>query len=617
MSNARATMPLQHKVSMTLMVLVAAFILVSYGILRGVIAPAFDDLELTSAEADLKRAEQAIQRDLEQLQAVTADWAPWDDMWNYATGRYPGFVKSNLDRPTLENLGLDVLVIYDAQRRMLWGQLLVDGEEQVVEQLDAFNPAHVDSLPLSTHTDPDAGTAGILATTAGPMIISSSPILMSDDSGPIAGAVVMGQRLTDERLARLRERTGVEINWSFDGGKFEIARFAVDEQAVTGSMSIRDIHGRPLMRLETRTPRRISALGSQTINAALLFLMLAGVLVTAFVWLMLRGSILAPIEALSAHVAELRKSGDLSRRLKMRRRDEIGALAGEFDGLTDALIDARKALLDQSFKAGKADTAAEVLHNIRNAMTPMINGVERLRKSARSADRLHVTEATEQLADPEVTPERREKLLAYIDASFEHLARVGDDAQDDLNIVASQARQIEGILSDQEKFSNARPVVETLEIEELLGEAANVIPKEDAEHVDLTLDQSLRDVRVAAHRIGLLQVMGNLILNAYESIKRHGENEGHIALAASSELVDDKNMVRLSVRDNGTGFDSETGRQIFQRGFTSKTKDETTGLGLHWCANAVAGMGGRIIADSGGEGRGAEFHVLLPAAQGG
>jgi signal transduction histidine kinase len=81
--------------------------------------------------------------------------------------------------------------------------------------------------------------------------------------------------------------------------------------------------------------------------------------------------------------------------------------------------------------------------------------------------------------------------------------------------------------------------------------------------------------------------------------------------------VDDKPMVQLTVRDNGGGFDEDAGSRIFQRGFTSKPTGETTGLGLHWCANAVASMGGRIFAESLGAGEGAEFHVLLPAVQGG
>ena len=109
--------------------------------------------------------------------------------------------------------------------------------------------------------------------------------------------------------------------------------------------------------------------------------------------------------------------------------------------------------------------------------------------------------------------------------------------------------------------------------------------------------------------------MGNLILNAYESIQRASEKKGQIFLSAKPELVEDQAMVRLTVRDNGTGFEGDAKTKVFQRGFTSKGEGDTTGLGLHWCANAVAGMGGRISAESDGAGKGAKFHVLLPIAQ--
>ena len=111
--------------------------------------------------------------------------------------------------------------------------------------------------------------------------------------------------------------------------------------------------------------------------------------------------------------------------------------------------------------------------------------------------------------------------------------------------------------------------------------------------------------------------MGNLILNAYESIQRSGIAAGQISLVATDELVGERPMVRVTVSDNGSGFDNDVRERIFQRGFTSKTQGDANGLGLHWCANAVAGMGGRIFAESDGQGHGAEFHVLLPAAQGG
>jgi len=75
-------------------------------------------------------------------------------------------------------------------------------------------------------------------------------------------------------------------------------------------------------------------------------------------------------------------------------------------------------------------------------------------------------------------------------------------------------------------------------------------------------------------------------------------------------------MIRLVVSDTGSGFDESTGDHLFTRGFSSK-EGNLSGLGLHWCANAIAAMGGRIQAESEGPGHGAEFHVLLPAAQGG
>lgn len=110
--------------------------------------------------------------------------------------------------------------------------------------------------------------------------------------------------------------------------------------------------------------------------------------------------------------------------------------------------------------------------------------------------------------------------------------------------------------------------------------------------------------------------MGNLILNAYESIERSDAADRRIGLRAQEETVGEKKMVRLTVSDTGCGFDSATSEKIFQRGFSSKDGN-LSGLGLHWCANALAAMGGRLQAESDGPGRGAEFHVLLPAAQGG
>jgi sensor domain CHASE-containing protein len=629
MSNIKAKRSLQRKVSLRLSVAMAVFTIGVFLILRSVITPAFEELEISAAHSDLIRAEQAIQTDIDNLVAITLDWAPWNDMYEYVSGRNPGFQRSNLDRSTLSNLGLDMLAIYELGGRLKWAELHVDGENQPIEDLGLLDGDSPSANLRTSHATRDKATVGIVDTEFGPMIISSQPILRNDNSGPVAGALVMAQFLNESRLDRLRERTEVDMEWMLveqyvvDGERelsdipLGLLPVRLADELVTNCVVLADVLGNPYLLVSSKTPRVITSLGQQTVSAALLFLVAAGVLIMVMLWYFMKSTIIGPIEVLTGHMNKVRKSGDLSDNLNLDSDDEIGLLASQYDKLNSEVHETRAALLQQSFKAGKADTAAEVLHNVRNAMTPMINGLERVSRAFRVTNELHVKEAVEQLSNPDVDPEKAGKYVQYLDASFDRIAAVHAEASDDLRVVSSQARQVEGILTDQEKFTQVAPIAENIVIDEVVEEAAQVIPMESATAVDVEVDGALAEYRVRAHRIGLLQVLSNLILNAYESIERAKRGEGRISLTARNTVIDETEMVQLTVRDNGTGFEEEVRNKVFQRGFTSKGEGDTTGLGLHWCANAVASMGGRIFADSEGEGHGAEFHVLLPTAQGG
>lgn len=619
---------MQQKVSLTLLTVMAVFVILTDAILKATVAPAFDSMEMAAAETNMVRAKHAIRNDLDNLSAIVGDWAPWDDAFHYARGENPGFAKSNLDRPTLENLDLDVMLIYNQNGERLWGELLHDGRLVDPGPLGVFNPDNPASTLLIRHEAPNSRTEGLIRTDLGPMMLSSRPILTSDNEGPIAGTMIMGQFFDDDRVASLQDRTEVALDWYvLDAGdpvdpalRSEVLAAgpagsyrAVTDDTIQAYSLLTDLFGQPLLILQADTPRDISALGGRTVKGALMFLSVAGIVVAIVTWLLLRRVIILPLTRLANHISGIRQSGDLSRRLNEQRSDELGALAGEFDEMTRELHSARQLLLEQSFKAGKADTAAEVLHNIRNAMTPLINGIDRLSKNFRFAASLRVGQATEELASGHCPPERREKLLKYVASAFGHVKETSDAAIRELDVTSKQARQVEAILMDQEKVANVSPVVESLDLRDVIEEAALVLPDRDKPGVRLNLQEALRDYRVRAHRVGLLQVMGNLILNAYEAIQRHQQGSGSIEVVAVEECIDDHSMIRVTVQDSGCGFDSHEQHKIFQRGYSSKN-GHMSGLGLHWCANSLAGMGGRIVAESPGAGRGAQFHVLLPAA---
>lgn len=631
MPTGLARRSIQEKVSITLFGVMGVLGLFIFVVLRNVVAPTFDELERKQAATNLHRAANAIANDLENLSAITGDWALWDDAYDYVTGAYPAFRDSNLVRPTLTNLNLSLLAIYDLDGGLIWGQVDNDAAPDDLGVIGILEPGSRTANYLLSHADSDSQINGILNTGLGPMLISSWPVNKSDGTAPIAGTLIMGQLLGEVRMKKLRDRTEVQLGWRGTDGQDALAESFQEplNQVGNGAMHhetrpaeivssglLIDLFNNPVLFLEVSTPRQISALGQNTVSGAMVFLTLAGIIVAIVAWALLRQVIVLPLEGLAKYITRMRESGDLSARINANRADEIGSLANEFDKLTNELQEARTELLDQSFRAGKADTAAEVLHNVRNAMTPLINSLDRLGEDFSATKNLKVENAIAELGDADCPQERGGKLLQYLGSAFQFIVGRNEAMDANLDVATRQAYQVEAILLDQEKYANVSPVMENLNLSEVLVEAVLVLPTTAADELELDVVNQVNECNVRGHRVGLMQVLGNLILNAYESIQRGQSRTGRIELSAVVEADIEHPMVRLIVRDSGCGFDETFKQKIFQRGFSSK-QGHMSGLGLHWCANALAGMGGRIQAESRGPGMGAEFHVLLPAAQGG
>ncbi len=620
---------LQRKVTVTLIVILCALVALSYLALNATVAPAFDRLERSVASTNLVRVQRAIENDLANLSAIAGDWAPWDEAHSFVRGQNPGFYDANLNDLTFENLGVEYLMFFDAAGNVVGRRIRRDGELVDSSQLDFFNPANPEYSAFFVHDSVDDHKEGLIQTHLGPSLVAARPVIMSNRDGPIAGTVVIGRFLDERRRQRLQERTEIRLQWyvidEMTRSTVSLREKLINSNSgyihhVAGGDTIHsyrlldDVFGEPLLVLQTETPRQITTLGGSTVGATLLLIAAVGIVLAAVSWWLLRTSIATPLERIARHIGKIRESGDLSIRLDERRADEIGILAAEFDLMARELQNARRLLLQQSFNAGKADTAAALLHNVRNAMTPLVNGIEALARNFGFVRSMRVSRAIEELRTGDCSRARREGLLQYLQTAFDHIRTMSDTTVSDLGVASRQARQVETILSEQEKFADASPVMEEFELLEIMDEAVIVVPANDTPEVTVRLRPELALFRVRAHRIALLQVLGNLVLNAYEAIERHSADTGEIDIAASADADDGPSMVHVTVRDTGCGFDEGVANRVFQRGYTSKS-GSFTGLGLHWSANAVAGMGGRMYAESPGPGRGAVFHLLVPLAE--
>ena len=117
---------------------------------------------------------------------------------------------------------------------------------------------------------------------------------------------------------------------------------------------------------------------------------------------------------------------------------------------------------------------------------------------------------------------------------------------------------------------------------------------------------------VSCDRVALQTVLENLLGNAVKSAAAaHG---GAVRLSARAE--DDE--VCVEVRDEGVGFDPREARRLFEKfyrpGDELRRRTEGSGLGLYIVKTFVESSGGRVAAESEGEGRGATFRLWLPRA---
>ncbi|MGE6718769.1 ATP-binding protein [Peribacillus frigoritolerans] len=132
--------------------------------------------------------------------------------------------------------------------------------------------------------------------------------------------------------------------------------------------------------------------------------------------------------------------------------------------------------------------------------------------------------------------------------------------------------------------------------------------------IDFTIDResSFKDIPSEIDRDLLVTIIGNLINNAFEAVRENEREEKRVSLFVTDlgkELI-------IEVEDNGKGMSSEVTELIFRNGFTTKSHQTNSGIGLSLVQEAIDGLGGYITFST-KEGEYTIFTVAIPKDRGG
>jgi signal transduction histidine kinase len=190
--------------------------------------------------------------------------------------------------------------------------------------------------------------------------------------------------------------------------------------------------------------------------------------------------------------------------------------------------------------------------------------------------------------------------------------------EEKLNVIARNAKRLKLLTDDILDVTKIEG--QTLQLKKELVNLSHLISNtvekiknqmghdENVELVFNSVDDNV--VFVEADKQRIAQVISNLVSNAIKFTKR-----GMVFISIKENEQDNnlQKFVVVTVKDTGTGIDSEMFPRLFEK-FASKSC-KGTGLGLFICKSIVEAHGGRIRGENNADGKGATFTFSLPIAE--
>ena len=281
---------------------------------------------------------------------------------------------------------------------------------------------------------------------------------------------------------------------------------------------------------------------------------------------------------------------------------------------TSELEDAHRQLVTASRKAGMAEVATGVLHNVGNVLNSVNVSATVVRDTLKTSEVASLERVAGLMRDHNgdigafIASDPKGRLLPrFIIQLSEQISKEHSVIRAENDHLVRNVEHIKGIVAMQQGHATVSGVLEETSLQTLVVDAINMHANSLSRHgIEVVKDfEALPPLLADKHKI--LQVLVNLVQNAKQAIRDAGCEGG---LIRARVCMDTNNHVHISIADNGVGIPAENLVRIFSHGFTTRANGH--GFGLHSGSLAAREMGGSLKAESPGPGMGATFTLELP-----
>lgn len=345
-----------------------------------------------------------------------------------------------------------------------------------------------------------------------------------------------------------------------------------------------------------RINKKLQAILWTTVIPGGIVIILVGIGVSYFI----ASGVVKPVEYL-VKITDKVAAGDLSHKVEISSKDEIGLLASRFNQMTKGL----KQLMDE--KEGVMIELKDLNKKLSSINDELVQRNEQLKDTQEQLVRTEKLAAVGTLASG-VSHELRNPLSSIKNAVFllkRKLSRkvipdIDEKIEQFLDIMDKEIDRSTRIINDLLGFTRvAKPTRVRSDITTVVNESLSRAKITENIKVSKDFQPDLPMVMIDANQIG--QILINLMENACQAMTEGGELR--ISIRKS------KVFVEIDIGDSGCGISEKEVKKIFDPLFTTKPKG--TGMGLAVCHGIIDKHNGSIDVKS-QEGKGTNMIIKLP-----
>ncbi len=575
----------------------------------------FLEIESKTIAAQTERARTSMRLFEESLSKSLGDYAYWDDSYDYTINPNAKFEASTLDPFTFENMGVDLVTYVRFDSRVIFANVKDSKETKFLPSESALIGQLTSTGAFFEAAKAKRNHLAYVRTGRGVYVLYSQWV--SDTLGkkqPLA-FMVMGQLLNTKALSdalqadvKLDLAPAPALAKTLHPQHHPLASKRMSK-SVTSAMGVFAQDGKLIATIDFETPRSLIMAGQKALFS--LFIgMVAGL--AFMLWMLAKGIrqiSVRRIQLLETYMSGFKLDGPSIPGALTKGSDEIASLGRQFQALTEKLREAEEQLQQKAYVQGKADSAAGMLHNVRNALAPIRIMQEKWLAEEGLPYRRNLARAMEELASDTLDPARRADLEQFMISAARKIALTSEGRIGEMEETKSSIDQIAEILGSYDFDTSGSRAAEAVDLFQTLRSEGKTLAAREGGPVTFILPETLP--KVQANRVHLAQVLGNILVNAHEAMIAAEVPNMTISVTQVSKP---DGTVDIRITDNGDGIEPENIAKAFHRGYSTR-HHKAGGLGMHWSANAMRAMGGSIALESEGKGKGATAVLTLKRAQ--